>query len=214
MRGSVRSVLRIERTADLITTTKAGIITTTIAKTRCSHCGTPLTQGLVTAYMSAGEFLTCSTPIKAKRVVTSCCLSSEQMPSSVWLQPCKHIWRSPPLCSLRPRIYSASINTKPRTCTSLQLLASIFCTSCVLLPRGWCRFEPCWFSVAARTAAELPKRQVWDEAYKPSQRLSYTDYKSVRTAQGISRYKLEVCKNKWEVKDVEWRGNVLVSFQY
>lgn len=130
---------------------------------------------------SAGGVLTQSIPSKDQRLVVSCCLSSEQMPSSVWLQPCKHIWPgSPALRSLWSWIWSASINTKPRTCTSLQPTVSIFRTSSALLPNGGRR--PGQFSVAGWTAAAaLPDPQVRGGEYKPSQRISYTDYKSVRT---------------------------------
>lgn len=119
-----------------------------------------------------------------QRLVTRCCLSSEQMPSSVWLQPCEHIWLlSPALRNLWPWICSASLNTKPRTCTTLEPTVSIFQTSSALLPNGWRRPGPGQCSVAGRTAAAaaLSDPQVRGGEYKPSQRISDTDYKSVRT---------------------------------
>lgn len=67
MCGSMRSGPKMEWTAGLNITTKEGTIITTTVKTLCSHCGTPRTQQRVTARKSAGGFLTCSIPVKAKR---------------------------------------------------------------------------------------------------------------------------------------------------
>lgn len=143
----------------------------------CSHCGTPLTQQPVTASKSAGEFLTRSTPVQAKTSVMSCCLSPEQMPPSVRLQPCRHISPGCPApSSLEPWICSAAANAKPRTFTNLLPAASIFRTSLAKRRSG-----PPRLSVAARTAAMLPDPQMRDGEYKPCQRISNTDYKSVRT---------------------------------
>lgn len=141
----------------------------------CSHCQTPLTQQPVTASKSAGEFLTCSIPVQAKNLVMSCCLSPEQMPPSVWLQPCGHVSPSYP-SSLGPWICPAAANTKPRTFTNLLPAASIFRTALAKRRSG-----PPRLSVAARTAAMLPDPQVRAGEYKPCQRITYTDYKSVRT---------------------------------